>query len=58
MSNSGDILVLGLGRSGRAVARYAASLVSRGEARSVTAVDQGDTTELHAVAAELAESGV
>lgn len=58
MSNSGDILVLGLGRSGSAAARYAATLVALGEARSVTALDGGDSEDLRSARAELEELGV
>jgi UDP-N-acetylmuramoylalanine--D-glutamate ligase len=58
MNNVGDILVLGLGRSGMAVGRHAASLVVRGEADSVTAMDVGDTEALRAAGAELAALGV
>jgi UDP-N-acetylmuramoylalanine--D-glutamate ligase len=58
MSGLGDILVLGLGRSGMAVARRAAALVVRGEADSVTAMDVGDTEALRAAGAELSALGV
>ena len=58
MSGLGDILVLGLGRSGMAVARHAAKLVLRGEADSVTAMDAGDSEPLKAAGAELAALGV
>jgi len=58
MSGLGDILVLGLGRSGMAVARYGVALVLRGEADSVTAMDTGDSEPLQAAGAELAALGV
>ena len=58
MSGADDILIVGLGRSGRAAARYAATLAARGEARSVTAVDGNDSEDLRSRAAELGELGV
>lgn len=58
MSSLGDTLVLGLGRSGVASARYLASLVERGEALSVSAIDAAETPELEAVAEELRALGV
>ena len=58
MSAASDILILGLGRSGRAAARYAAALAARGDAGSVTAVDGGDTDELRAEGEELERLGV
>ena len=54
----GDILVLGLGRSGREAARIAAILVSDGRARSVTALDTAQTVELQQVAERLRSLGV
>jgi len=53
----GDILVLGLGASGRASARYCAARIG-GEVDSVTVVDTADTAELRAVAADLERIGV
>ena len=58
MSEFGDILVLGLGRSGRAAARVAAGLVAEGRARSVTAIDAAETPALSDTAAELSALGV
>ncbi len=58
MSGLGDILVLGLGRSGRAVASYAAGLLAGGRATSVTVVDAVDSDELSAIAVELRSAGV
>ncbi|NTU71765.1 MAG: UDP-N-acetylmuramoyl-L-alanine--D-glutamate ligase [Coriobacteriia bacterium] len=58
MITANDILVVGLGSSGIGSARYAASMVSTGEAHSVTAVDSKDTPALHAIADELRERGV
>ena len=58
MSGADDILIVGLGRSGRAAARYAATLAARGEARLVTAVDGGDSEDLRSASAELKELGV
>lgn len=57
MTNLGDILILGLGSSGRAAARYCAELIGT-EASSVTAVDTADTEAIRAEAAGLAEIGV
>lgn len=57
MSGLGDTLVLGLGRSGLASARYLVGLLETGEVASVTAVDSGDTLALRAVADELRASG-
>jgi UDP-N-acetylmuramoylalanine--D-glutamate ligase len=58
MTNLGNILVLGLGKSGTAVAEYAARLVSDGAADSVTALDAGDSDALNDVAARLLGLGV
>ena len=58
MTSLGDILVLGLGKSGCAVASYAAELVRSGDAKSVTALDAADTDALRAVASGLEASGV
>jgi UDP-N-acetylmuramoylalanine--D-glutamate ligase len=54
----GDMLVLGLGRSGSAASRVAAQLLADGRARSVTAVDAAETPELRLVADELVALGV
>jgi UDP-N-acetylmuramoylalanine--D-glutamate ligase len=53
-----DTLVLGLGRSGRAVARYLAELMSSGAVRTVTVADAGDSAALRVSAAELEALGV
>jgi UDP-N-acetylmuramoylalanine--D-glutamate ligase len=58
VSGLGDILVLGLGASGAAVARYAAALVAAGEAATVTVYDAAETPELIERAGELAGIGV
>jgi UDP-N-acetylmuramoylalanine--D-glutamate ligase len=58
MTTLGDTLVLGLGRSGRAVATYLAGLVSSGEAGSVTACDAADNDALRGHAGELEQLGV
>lgn len=57
MAHLDDILIVGLGASGAAAARFCASLIGS-EARSVTAVDGADTLPLRAVAAELRTRGV
>jgi len=57
MEKLGDILILGLGASGLAAARYC-SRQPRDEIGRVTAVDAADTPELRAVAAELSRAGV
>jgi UDP-N-acetylmuramoylalanine--D-glutamate ligase len=54
----GDMLILGLGRSGSAAARVAAGLVSSGRVRSVTVFDAAETPALALVAAELRDLGV
>jgi UDP-N-acetylmuramoylalanine--D-glutamate ligase len=54
----GDIVVLGLGRSGRAAASVAAKLVAEGRARSVKAIDAADTPALRETAEELRAMGV
>jgi len=54
----GDILVLGLGRSGRAAALAAVRLAEQGGAGSVTAVDGAETPELRQVAEEFRALGV
>lgn len=53
----GDIVILGLGRSGMAAARYCAALVGT-EVTSVTAIDGSDSEALRARAEELAALGV
>lgn len=58
MTTLGDTLVLGMGRSGVAAARYLATLVSAGQATSVTMVDSSDTTALREAASELSAHGV
>jgi UDP-N-acetylmuramoylalanine--D-glutamate ligase len=58
MSRGADIAVLGLGRSGQAVAEYAAKLLETGEAASVTAIDGADNEALRRVAAALERRGV
>jgi len=52
----GDILVLGLGASGAAAARYCAELLGT-EATSLTVVDAADTPALRALADELSSRG-
>jgi len=52
----GDILVLGLGSSGRAAARYCADLVGT-EVDSLTVADSADTPALRALAEELSARG-
>lgn len=58
MTNYGDILVLGLGRSGVATARYAVALVVRGAASTVTAYDAVATPRTEQCAEELRALGV
>ena len=58
MKPMGDVLVLGLGRSGRAAASVAAQLLADGRATSVRAVDSAETPELRLVAEELRALGV
>ncbi|HEY5541225.1 MAG TPA: UDP-N-acetylmuramoyl-L-alanine--D-glutamate ligase [Coriobacteriia bacterium] len=53
----GDALVLGLGKSGRAVARRLAELMRSGDVRSVTVADAGDSEALRTSATELGELG-
>lgn len=57
METLGDILILGLGASGRAAARYCSRL-SRDAVGTVTAVDAADTPALRATASELEHAGV
>lgn len=57
MESLGDILVLGLGASGVATARYCAALLGD-EVVSVTAVDGADSERLRAAASELESLGV
>lgn len=52
---TGDILVVGLGRSGEAVVRY---LLARGDGTSITAVDAEDTPHLRQLAEEFRTRGV
>lgn len=58
MSRGANIAVLGLGRSGQAVAEYAAKMLETGEAASVTAIDGAENNSLRDVAAQLEERGV
>jgi UDP-N-acetylmuramoylalanine--D-glutamate ligase len=58
MTTLGDTLVLGMGRSGVAAVRYLATLISAGEATSVTMVDSSDTPALREAATELRALGV
>lgn len=58
MRRYGDILVLGLGRSGEAAVRYAATLLAEGRATSVTAYDGADTSEKRMLALELRDLSV
>ena len=58
MTTLGDALVLGLGRSGRAVATYLAGLVQSGEVSSVTAYDAADNDTVRSWAEELEGLGV
>ncbi len=58
MRISGDILVVGLGRSGEAVALYLARLAKRGEVASVTVADESCTAELSSRAEKLRAAGV
>jgi len=57
VTSLGDILILGLGASGQAAARYCAARLG-GEVCSVTGVDAGDSPALRAVAEELERDGV
>jgi len=54
----GDVLILGLGRSGGAVARALAPLRGSGDVMSVTAMDTADTPEVRRTAEDLAALGV
>lgn len=54
---TGHILVLGLGRSGRAVAGYITGLAKAGEPVSVTIVDQAQESRVQDQAAELRAAG-
>ena len=58
MNSYGDILVLGLGRSGEAAARYSAKLVTAGRAVSVTVCDGADSADKRELAVELRDQGV
>ena len=58
MNSLGDMLVLGLGRSGRAAVSVALRLIADGGARSVTAVDGAESPELLRIADELRALGV
>lgn len=58
MTGLGDILVVGLGASGFASARYCAALVSAGEALSVSVVDANESPVLAERAGELRRLGV
>ncbi len=56
MTRLGDILILGLGTSGEAAARYCAALPD-GEVSSLTLVDGADSPRLRALAEEFAALG-
>jgi len=58
MTSYGDILILGLGRSGVATARYVAELVTSGRATSATAYDAASTPQTEQSAEELRALGV
>lgn len=58
MPLSGDMLVLGLGRSGLAAARYMATLMGPGGVTSVTVLDEEDNGRLRALASGLEALGV
>jgi len=58
MNTPQRVLVLGLGVSGQATARYCAGLRATGEFASVTVLDAGDSAALREVAAELTGLGV
>ncbi|MGV8082484.1 MAG: UDP-N-acetylmuramoyl-L-alanine--D-glutamate ligase [Coriobacteriia bacterium] len=53
-----DLLVLGLGKSGRATALRGAELMRAGEVSSVTVIDSADTPALRATAEELRALGI
>jgi UDP-N-acetylmuramoylalanine--D-glutamate ligase len=55
---TGDILVLGLGRSGEAVVRYLAEKMAPGGVSSITALDEGDSERLQALRPKLEALGV
>jgi UDP-N-acetylmuramoylalanine--D-glutamate ligase len=54
---TGHVLVLGLGRSGRAAAEYLAGLGRRGEPVTVTVLDQAEESRVRSAAARLREMG-
>jgi UDP-N-acetylmuramoylalanine--D-glutamate ligase len=54
----GDVLVLGLAKSGKAVARYLAKRVATGAVRSVTIADSADNEAARAEAAVLEALGI
>lgn len=58
MTNLGNTLVLGLGKSGRAVAAYLAGLAASGEAGAVTVYDAADNESLQTLARSLEQLGV
>lgn len=58
MTDFGHMLVLGLGRSGEAAARYGAGLLASGRVQSVTVCDAGDTPRMQALARELSDLDV
>ncbi len=58
MPLSGHILVVGLGRSGEAAARYLGQRIAPQSISSVTVVDEGDTPELRARAETLRQQRV
>jgi len=57
MTDYGDILVLGLGRSGVAAAGYSCDLVTRGRARSVTVLDGASSQHTESAAEDLRALG-
>jgi UDP-N-acetylmuramoylalanine--D-glutamate ligase len=58
MSCLGDTLVLGLGKSGRAVATYLAGLIASGDVTSVTLYDAAENDSLREAAEQLGKLGV
>jgi UDP-N-acetylmuramoylalanine--D-glutamate ligase len=58
MTNPTHVLVLGLGKSGRSVAKYLAGLLAPGDVASVTLYDAADNEALQAAAESLSELGV
>lgn len=58
MNSLGDILILGMGRSGLAVAHYAVALLEAGVVSSVTALDGSESPVLLEAATRLSSAGV